>query len=206
MALVAPLAALPAAHAQAQDRTHVLIVVGLGGTAEYRASFHEEASRIYTALTEQRGLSEDDVTYLGEHPETAPDMISGESTRANILRVLGELSQKVGAHDKVVVVLIGHGTDGPNGAQFNLPGPDLGPSDFELAMVAFPTQALALVHTGSASGGFVQPLAVAWLGVVVLRGFHQRRDADEPSGGPERSPGGAVTPDGSDENGRVISA
>ena len=25
-------------------------------------------------------------------------------------------------------------------------------------------------------GGFVQPLAVAWLGVVVLRGFHQLRD------------------------------
>ena len=54
-------------------------------------------------------------------------------------------------------------------------------------------------------GGFVQPLAVAWLGVVVMRGFHQRRDADDPPG-PERSAGGAVTSDGSDENGRVISA
>jgi hypothetical protein len=73
--------------------------------------------------------------------------------------VLGELSQRVGPRDKVVVVLIGHGTDGPNGAQFNLPGPDLGPTDFQLATVAFPTQTLALVHTGSASGGFVQPLA-----------------------------------------------
>lgn len=54
-------------------------------------------------------------------------------------------------------------------------------------------------------GGFVQPLAVAWLGVVVLRGFHQLRDADGTSG-PGRSRGGAVTSGGSDETGRVISA
>ena len=36
-------------------------------------------------------------------------------------------------------------------------------------------------------GGFVQPLAVAWLGVVVLRGFHQLRDADS-TAGPEDPP------------------
>jgi hypothetical protein len=156
---VALLSALAAGHAAAQDGTHVVLVVGLGGAAEYRESFHEEASQIYAALTEQHGLPAENVTYLGEDPEVAPGMISEESTRANILRVLGEISQRAGPRDKVVVVLIGHGTDGPNGAQFNLPGPDLGPTDFDLAMVAFPTQPLALVHTGSASGGFVQPLA-----------------------------------------------
>ena len=53
-------------------------------------------------------------------------------------------------------------------------------------------------------GGFVQPLAVAWLGVVVLRGFHQLRDADAP--GPRRSDGRTATPDGADESSRVISA
>jgi hypothetical protein len=173
------LATLSAGRTAAQDRTHVLIVVGLGGTAEYRESFHEDASRIYTALTEQHGLPKEDVIYLGEHPEIAPDMISGESTRANILQVLGELSQKAGPNDKVVVVLIGHGTDGPNGAQFNLPGPDLGPSDFELAMIAFPTQPLALVHTGSASGGFVQPLAGPNRVVIAATRTARERNATE---------------------------
>jgi len=171
--------AAPAEHAIAQDRTHVVIVVGLGGTAEYRDSFHEEASTIYNALVEQDGIPKEDVIYLGEHPEIAPDMISGESTRANILQVLGELSQKVGPNDKVVVVLIGHGTDGPNGAQFNLPGPDLGPSDFDLAMVAFPTQPLALVHTGSASGGFVQPLAGPNRVVIAATRTARERNATE---------------------------
>lgn len=32
--------------------------------------------------------------------------------------------------------------------------------------------------------GSVQPLAVAWLGVVVLRGFHQLRGETEASGHP----------------------
>jgi len=137
----------------------VVIVVGLGGGAEFRESFHAEATQIYTALTQQHGLSADDVVYLGERPEVAPEMISRESTRANVLQVLAELSQSAGPEDKVVVILIGHGTDGRNGAQFNLPGPDLTPSDFDLAATAFPTQSLALVHTGSAGGGFVQPLA-----------------------------------------------
>lgn len=157
--LVPLVAALTAGAAAAQDRTHVVIVVGLGGAAEFRESFHAEASQIYTALTEQHGLAAEDVTYLGEDVDVAPDVISEVSTRANILRVLGEISQRADERDKVVVMLIGHGTEGPNGAQFNLPGPDLGPTDFELAMIAFPTQSLALVHTGSASGGFVQPLA-----------------------------------------------
>lgn len=152
-------AVLTAGHVTAQDRTHVVIVVGLGGAAEFRESFHGEAAQIYTALTEQLALPTEDVTYLGEDVDVAPEMISGESTRANVLRVLGEISQRAGPRDKVVVVLIGHGTDGPNGAQFNLKGPDLGTTDFELAMIAFPTQLLALVNTASASGGFVQPLA-----------------------------------------------
>jgi len=152
-------AVLTAGRVAAQERTHVVIVVGLGGAAEFRESFHEEAAQIYTALIEQLGLPTEDVTYLGEDVDVAPEMISEESTRANVLRVLGEISQRAGPRDRVAVVLIGHGTDGPNGAQFNLKGPDLGPTDFELAMIAFPTQLLALVNTGSASGGFVQPLA-----------------------------------------------
>ncbi|MDH3206846.1 MAG: hypothetical protein OEO79_09545 [Gemmatimonadota bacterium] len=157
--LLSLLAAMTTGQLAAQDLTHVVLVVGLGGSADFRESFHAEASQIYTALTEQLGVPAEDVVYLGEDLAVAPDMISAESTRANILRVLGEISQRAGPRDKVAVILIGHGTEGRNGAQFNLPGPDLSPTDFELAMVAFPTQTLALVHTGSASGGFVQPLA-----------------------------------------------
>jgi len=153
------LAATLAAPLSAQGRTHSVIVVGLGGAAEYRESFHAEASQIYAALVERHGLLAEDVTYLGETVEVAPEMISLRSTRANVLQVLGEIAQSAQPLDRLLVVLIGHGTSGGDEPQFNLPGPDLTPSDFQLGMMAFPTQTLALVHTGTASGGFVAPLS-----------------------------------------------
>jgi len=143
----------------AQARTHVLIVVGIGGTQEFRDSFHAEAAQIYTALVEQHGISRDDVVYLGERVEVAPEMISDRATRASVLRVLGEIAQRAAPDDRLLVVMIGHGTDSSGEPAFNVSGPDLTPTDFSLAAVAFPTQTLALVHTGSASGGWVQPLA-----------------------------------------------
>jgi hypothetical protein len=153
------LLAAASASLSAQARTHVLIVVGIGGTAEFRERFHAEASQIHGALVEQHGLPSEDVIYLGETVDVAPGMIADRSTRANVLKVLGEIAQRAGPSDRLLVVLIGHGTESGGEAQLNLPGPDLTPTDFSLAAVAFPTQQLALVHTGSASGGWVQPLA-----------------------------------------------
>lgn len=157
-ALVLGLAA-SAAPLAAQGRTHAVVVVGLGGAEEYRRSFHEEASELYRALIERHGLPAEDVTYLGEKVETDPEMISMTSTRANVLQVLGEIAQRAAPMDRLLVVLIGHGTSARGEAQFNLPGPDLTPSDFQMGLMAFPTQTLALVHTGSASGAFVGPLS-----------------------------------------------
>jgi len=149
----------PRASLAAQGRTHAVIVVGLGGAAEYRETFHAEAAQIYTALIERHGLLAADVTYLGEKVEVDPEMITLRSTRANVLQVLGEIAQEVEPLDRVLLVLIGHGTSGGSEPQFNLPGPDLTPGDLQLGLMAFPTQALALVHTGSASGGFISPLS-----------------------------------------------
>lgn len=143
----------------AQGRTHAVIVAGIGGTAEYRESFHAEASKIRNALVEKHGLPAEDVAYFGERVDVAPDIIRDRSTRANLLQYFGELAQRAGPMDRVFVVLIGHGTSNGGEVQFNLPGPDLTPTDFQLGLVAFPTQTLALVATGSASGGFIAPLS-----------------------------------------------
>ncbi|MDH3270830.1 MAG: hypothetical protein OEN56_05825 [Gemmatimonadota bacterium] len=136
-----------------------MIVTGLGGAEEYRQSFHAEATQIYDALISRHGLPREDVVYLGENVEADPERISLRSTRANVLQVLGEIAQRAGPMDRLFVVLIGHGTTGRDEPQLNLPGPDLVPSDLQLGLVAFPTQTLALVHTGTASGGFIAPLS-----------------------------------------------
>jgi hypothetical protein len=145
--------------AAGQQRTHALIVVGLGGTAEYREQFHDQATRLRTALLERHGLRGEDVTYLGERVEMAPDIIADRATRANVMSTLGEIAQRAASDDRLLVVLIGHGTAGRDGTSFNLSGPDLAPADFVEGLGAFPTQQLALVHTGSGSGGFVAPLS-----------------------------------------------
>ena len=173
--LVAPSAVSLAA----QGRTHAIIVVGLGGAEEYRESFHGEASRLYTALIDRHGLAVEDVIYLGEKVEVDPEMISLRSTRANVLRVLGETAQRAGPMDRVLVVLIGHGTSSRGEAQFNLPGPDLTPDDFQMGLMAFPTQSLALVHTGSASGAFVAPLSGPNRIVVAATRTERERNATE---------------------------
>ncbi|KPJ77470.1 MAG: hypothetical protein AMS19_12575, partial [Gemmatimonas sp. SG8_23] len=78
---------------------------------------------------------------------------------ANVLQTFAEIAGRAAPMDRLFVVMIGHGTAGGGEVQFNLPGPDLTPSDLLEGLGAFPTQTLALVHTGSASGGFVQPLS-----------------------------------------------
>ncbi len=158
-ALLAAVGSAVPVGAAAQGRTHAVIVVGLGGSEEYRESFHTEAATIYRALTERHGIPAENVTYLGERVETDPEIIADRSTRANVLARLAEIAQRASPMDRLFVVMIGHGTSGGDEVQFNLPGPDLTPSDFLEGLSAFPTQTLALVHTGSASGGFVAPLS-----------------------------------------------
>lgn len=179
-ALFTGLSAASAAGAtEAQGRTHAVIVVGLGGAAEYRESFHAEASKIYEALTERHGLPAEEVTYLGERVDLDPEMISLRSTRANVLQVLGEIAQQAGPLDRLLIIMIGHGTSANGEVQFNLPGPDLTPGDFELGLMALPTQTLALVHTGSASGGFIAPLSGPNRILVAATRTERERNATE---------------------------
>ena len=137
----------------------MLIVAGIGGTDEYRQRFHDWAADLRAALVDRHGLDSAQVTYLGERPHEHPGVVAKRSTRANILQHLGDLATRVGPGDQVVVVLIGHGTSQRDDSRFNLPGPDLTAEDLQAGLASFPTQGLALVHTGSASGGFVPTLS-----------------------------------------------
>ncbi len=143
----------------AQGRTHVLVVVGLGGNSEYRAAFHRQATTLIEALRTRHGVAADHITYLGERVETDPGAIAGRSTRQEILQALAEIRAGAEPMDRLLVVLIGHGTEDRGEARFNVPGPDLTPGDLAEALAAFPTQTVAVVHLGSASGGFLKPLS-----------------------------------------------
>lgn len=144
---------------EGQARTRALVVVGLGGTAEYRERFHDQARTLRDGLVEQHGLDGGDVVYLGERVEIDPALIADRSTRENVLAVLERFAASSDSADRVLVVLIGHGTSGAGGEAFNLPGPDIGPSDLAEALTAFGSTPVAFVHTGSGSGAYLEPLS-----------------------------------------------
>src|SRR5690606_33560037 len=59
----------------------------------------------------------------------------------------------------VLLVLIGHGSADGEGARINLSGPDLTAADLAGVLERFPTQAVVVANTASASGDFQEALA-----------------------------------------------
>ena len=167
------------AQASAQEQTHALIVVGLGGNADYRDRFHNQAVALREAFTSKHGMLSEHVTYLGERPESAPEIVTDKSTRDNVLSYLSTIAQQMGSSDRLLVILIGHGTSDQAEARFNITGPDLAPSDLQMALTGFPTQTLALVHTGSASGGFLEPLSGPNRIIITATRTQRERNATE---------------------------
>ncbi len=165
--------------ASAQEQTHALIVVGLGGNADYRDRFHNQAVDLREAFTSKHGMLTEHVTYLGERPESAPEIVTDKSTRDNVLSYLSTIAQQMGPSDRLLVILIGHGTSDQAEARFNITGPDLAPSDLQMALTGFPTQTLALVHTGSASGGFLEPLSGPNRIIITATRTQRERNATE---------------------------
>lgn len=162
----------------AQD-THVLIVSGLGGTEEYRQRFTDWATQLHAALTQRHSLPTDRVVVLSERPDRAPGVARDRSTRDNILAALGEIAGRSAEGDRILLILIGHGTAQGDDGRFNLPGPDLSAEDLSEALGAFPTQTVAMVHTGSASGGFVGPLSGPNRIIVAATRTARERNATE---------------------------
>ena len=165
--------------ASAQEQTHALIVVGLGGNADYRDRFHNQAVALREAFTSKHGMLSEHVTYLGERPESAPEIVTDKSTRDNVLSYLSTIAQQMGSSDRLLVILIGHGTSDQAEARVNITGPDLAPSDLQMALTGFPTQTLALVHTGSASGGFLEPLSGPNRIIITATRTQRERNATE---------------------------
>ena len=144
--------------AASQD-TRALVIVGLGGTEEYRREFAALADDLHGALTGKLGVAAGNAVVLAERPEDLPGVARDRSTLEAIRSALSSLARASGPEDRLLVVLIGHGTSQGEEGRFNLPGPDLSADELDLALTPFTTQTVAVVHAGSAGGGFVAALA-----------------------------------------------
>lgn len=140
------------------QQTHLVVVSGASGAAEFRERFHQWGLTVVRAAVDQHGLDPADVIWLAERPGMDP-LIDGPSRRENIEAVLGELSGRAGADDAVMIVLIGHGTSSGGESRFNVPGRDLSATDFAFLVERFGTRNVVFVNTASASGAFISEIS-----------------------------------------------
>lgn len=158
--LVAGLLALaPAptpAHAQ---ETHLAVITGLGGDPELRERFREWSVRIVDAARSRFGLAEERITWLSERPEDDPERIDGPSRREDVEALFARLADTLEPDDRLLVILIGHGSWDGDEARINLPGPDVSAAELGAMLDALAAGTVAVVNTASASGPFVGALA-----------------------------------------------
>ena len=125
---------------------HVVVIEGLGGTAEYATRFGEEVAKLKLA-TESVTAAERVRVFTGD-----------EATQENILAYFETLAAIVNADDRVVMYLIGHGSYDGYEYKFNLPGPDLTGEQLVELLDALPSNNQLLVNTSSASGATLERL------------------------------------------------
>jgi hypothetical protein len=151
-----PLGALASQGAET-GAVHVLVVTGAGGEPRFSESFHEAGTRIAEAAVKRFGVEAANVALLGERAERAG--VRGRSTKEGVLAELARIGARSAAGDRVLVVLIGHGSHQGEVSRFNVPGPDLGSADLAAALDGLRGRTVAVVVATSASGEFVKALS-----------------------------------------------
>lgn len=149
---------LGSAGAAAQE-TWLVAVVGLGGTDEYRNTFHRWALSLRSTALGRMGIGPDRFIYLGERPQEATNVMAGAATKAGVRATLERIARESGPLDRVLLVFLGHGTGQRDEALFNLPGPDLGGGELASMLGILGSRMVAVVGAFPSSGPWVQALA-----------------------------------------------
>ena len=143
--------------AGANETPVLLVVAGVGGTPEHRERFSGWAAELCTAAINAPGTLRVRVL-LERLPEvrdaTDPCSPSGRSTQEELAREIGSVGDGAG----LVLVLIGHGSGGPN-PRFQLPGPDLAPERLSEMLDRAAAGPVTVAQLASASGAFLPALA-----------------------------------------------
>ncbi len=138
-------------------RTAFLIVAGVGGEQRLSEQFLGWSRAVSAAATTRFGVPDSLVVVLAE--DSTQPRVSARSSRENIMAQLSRMSGTSRAGDRLVVMLFGHGSTQGEDSRFNVPGPDMTPDDFRLALAPMRDASLVFVNTTSASGDFVKALA-----------------------------------------------
>jgi hypothetical protein len=142
-----------------EAQTQVIIVTGASGEPQYAAAFHAAASTLVDALVAKHGFKPDDITYLGEDPARDKARIDGKSSKQELTRAITRVAARARSGDRVLLILIGHGSHAGSDSRFNLPGPDLTAAELGVMLEPLKAMQVAVVNAASASGDFLPVLS-----------------------------------------------
>lgn len=152
--------AVPAiAHAQGGGKTHVLIVTGIPGEPRFDKAFHSQAITLGKALVERHGVARDRITILAADPARDPSWISAKATKPEISKALARIGMAAAPDDRVLLVLIGHGSGSGSESRINISGPDMTAAELARELEALAPRTIAVVNAASAGGDFAKVLA-----------------------------------------------
>jgi hypothetical protein len=157
-------------------KVFLLIVVGLSGDPEAGKVFHKWGNTLAEA-SDKLGITPDRLVYLVDAEQEGDKHVTGKATKEAITKAIDTFARQAGPDDVVFVTLIGHGSYGNGEAKFNLPGPDMGPADFNALLKKLPTKQIVFVDTSSSSGPFIEELsAPGWTIVTATRNGAEQYD------------------------------
>jgi hypothetical protein len=135
-----------------------LVVVGLAGDPEHGKLFHKWGTTLAEA-SERLGVTAERLVYLVDQPQEGDKRVTGKATKDEIVKALQGFAMQAGPDDVVFIALFGHGSWDGRSAKFNVPGPDIGPADFNAALKTLPAKQVVFVNTTSSSGPFVAEMS-----------------------------------------------
>ncbi|NKB88410.1 MAG: hypothetical protein GKS06_09330 [Acidobacteria bacterium] len=154
----------------------LVVICGVGGDAEHRATFDGRAQTLIAAATQDQHIDTSRVIYLAERP-TDVEGATARSDAAGITAAFDRIGRDAASDATVAVVLFGHGSGQEPPGTFNIPGPDVGPATFETELAKLGERRVVFVNTSSASAGF---LTLARPGRVVITATGNLREREEP--------------------------
>jgi hypothetical protein len=133
-----------------------LIINGAGGEAAYAKQFEEWTSELNGVLAERFGFDSKQIRVLTEKPV---DSATGRATAEEVKRTFASFNSQLNANNILFVFLIGHGSFDGKESKFNLVGPDLSASEYNVMLSSLPTRRVVVFNMASASGEFIKALA-----------------------------------------------
>lgn len=124
-----------------------VIIVGAGGEPEYAKQFEQWTTDLRSALSDRFNFDTKNLTVLANAKAT------------DVRDTFTQLKTKLEPNNVLFVFLIGHGSFDGKEAKFNLVGPDLAASEYNVLLTSLPTKRVVVFNMASASGEFVKSLA-----------------------------------------------